>query len=74
MVGIFWIGNVINVGPLGRSQDRVLIAWTANCPVGGRDCTEVQTPRCEHDVSFVDSVSPRDVLNEMGQLLSSARG
>jgi ADP-heptose:LPS heptosyltransferase len=72
-VGVFWMGNVINAGPLGRSTDRVLIAWTAACPVCGVDCTREDLPRCEHDVSFVDSVSIDDVTTEMLDLLDAQR-
>jgi ADP-heptose:LPS heptosyltransferase len=72
-VGIFWMGNVINAGPLGRSNDRVLIAWTAACPVCGVDCTREDLPRCEHDVSFVDSVSVDDVSAETVDLLGTRR-
>lgn len=68
-VGIFWMGNVINAGPLGRTHDRVLISWTTACPVCGADCTREVLPRCAHDVSFVASVSTKDVLAETGDLL-----
>lgn len=69
-VGIFWMGNVINAGPLGRLHDRVLIAWTATCPVCGVDCTREDLPRCEHNVSFVSSVSTEDALREVVELIS----
>jgi ADP-heptose:LPS heptosyltransferase len=68
-IGIFWMGNVINAGPLGRFHDRVLIAWTAACPVCGIDCTREDLPRCEHDVSFVASVSTEEALREVEELI-----
>jgi ADP-heptose:LPS heptosyltransferase len=70
-VGIYWMGNVINAGPLGRLQDRVLISWTASCPVCGVDVTREDLPRCEHDDSFVASVTVEDVLKETRDLLKA---
>lgn len=69
-VGVYWMGNVINAGPLGRTRDRILISWTTHCPVCGADCTREDRPRCEHDVSFVDSVTVADVLAEAQNLLA----
>ncbi|MCM6772135.1 glycosyltransferase family 9 protein [Nocardia sp. CDC159] len=68
-IGVFWIGNVINAGPLGRSRDRILFSWTTRCPVCGRDCTDETAPRCEHDVSFVDDISLERLLTEVDELL-----
>jgi len=68
-VGVYWMGNVINAGPLGRSRDRILISWTTHCPVCGVDVTREDLPRCPHDVSFVDSVRVADVLAEAKELL-----
>jgi ADP-heptose:LPS heptosyltransferase len=69
-VGIFWIGNALTVGPLGRSRDRMLMSWTTHCPVCGRDCTHIDVPRCEHDVSFVADVTPAEVMDEVSEFLS----
>ncbi|MEU6185022.1 glycosyltransferase family 9 protein [Nocardia sp. NPDC047038] len=68
-VGIFWIGNVINAGPLGRARDRVLMSWTTACPLCHRDCTDEELPRCPHDVSFVAGVRTRDVVRDIDDLL-----
>ncbi|WP_051020918.1 glycosyltransferase family 9 protein [Nocardia araoensis] len=68
-VGIFWIGNVINAGPLGRARDRVLMSWTTACPVCHRDCTDEELPRCPHDVSFVAGVRADDVRRDIDDLL-----
>lgn len=69
-VSVYWMGNVINAGPLSRSRDRVLISWTTSCPVCGVDCTREDLPRCEHNVSFVDSVSAGAVAAEVDDLLA----
>ncbi|MBF6327822.1 glycosyltransferase family 9 protein [Nocardia transvalensis] len=68
-IAVYWMGNVINAGPLGRSQDRVLISWTTHCPVCGADCTDETAPRCEHDDSFVATVTLEDMLAEVDDLL-----
>jgi ADP-heptose:LPS heptosyltransferase len=68
-VGIFWLGNALNAGSLGRAHHRVLLSWTTRCPVCGVDCTREDVPRCEHDVSFVAGVPVADALREVVELL-----
>jgi ADP-heptose:LPS heptosyltransferase len=72
--GIYWVGNVVNAGPLGRSRDRVQIAFTTACPVCGVDITQVgwTAERCEHDVSIVADVPPGAVLADVRSLLGDA--
>jgi ADP-heptose:LPS heptosyltransferase len=69
-VGIYWIGNAFNAGPLGRARHRMFMSWTLHCPVCGRDCTKRDTPRCGHDVSFVADVPVDEVLEEVRELLN----
>ena len=71
-VGIFWIGNMINAGPLTRGRHRVQLSWTTHCPVCGRDATQVgwTAPRCEHDVPFVADVSVDAVYEDVRALAS----
>ncbi len=57
-VGIFWCGNLINAGPVTRARDRPAISWQLDCPVCGVNCI---TGSCEHDASFVTSVSVEEV-------------
>lgn len=68
-VGVFWIGNLINAGPLTRERHRVHLGWTTRCPVCDVDCTQ-SAPRCEHDVSFVADVPWRGVLESALDLLA----
>lgn len=68
-VSVYWMGNVINAGPLGRSRHRVHIAWTSQCPVCGADCTDETAPRCGHDDSFVGRVSTEAVLADVTEFL-----
>jgi ADP-heptose:LPS heptosyltransferase len=68
-VAVYWMGNVINAGPLGRSRHRVHISWTSACPVCGADSTDETAQRCEHDVSFVAGVPTGPVLTDVMELL-----
>jgi ADP-heptose:LPS heptosyltransferase len=68
-VGIFWIGNLVNAGPMGRRRDRPQVSWRAACPVCGR---EVRGGRCGHDVSFVADVDVTDVVAAARSLLGAA--
>ncbi|RNE62403.1 glycosyltransferase family 9 protein [Cryobacterium tepidiphilum] len=61
-VGIYWVGNLINAGPLTRAHQRALVSWTNRCPECDIDVTQSGAERCEHDVSFVTDVSVRDAL------------
>ena len=60
-VGVYWFGNVVNAGALGRSRHRLQLAWTTHCPVCGVDVTEPgwTAERCPHDASFVADVARR---------------
>jgi ADP-heptose:LPS heptosyltransferase len=74
-VGIFWVGNVINAGPLGRGEHRIQMSWTTRCPVCGRDSSQVgwTAPRCTHDVSFVADVDADSVYLDACALLRGSR-
>lgn len=67
-VGIFWIGNLVNAGPLTRERQRALVSWTTTCPVCGVDVTRSGAERCEHDVSFVADVTVEDVADAVEAL------
>jgi ADP-heptose:LPS heptosyltransferase len=71
-IGMFWVGNVINAGPLGRGEHRAHLSWTTRCPVCGRDATQVgwTAERCEHDVSFVAEIDPAAVYTDAVSLLA----
>lgn len=71
-VSVYWVGNLINAGPLTRTRDRVHLGWTTDCPtcsasqVGGVD------ERCEHDPSFVADVRVDDVYADVATLLTTS--
>ena len=69
-VRILWTDNAFNFSPLGRSRDRILVSWTARCPVCGRDCSATNGSRCTHDVSFVSEIPTTAVFDEIADLLS----
>ena len=66
-VGLFWVGNLINAGPLGRSLHRAHLAWATHCPECGSDLTQVgyTSVRCPHDPSLLASIRPADVLADL---------
>ena len=68
-VGVFWVGNLVNVGPLTRRRHRVLVSFQMRCPTCGQ---EQDGSRCEHDESFVANVSVDDVRAQALDLLTDA--
>lgn len=72
-VGIYWFGNVINAGAMGRTRHRVHMSWVSVCPVCGADVTQVgwTAQRCEHDDSFVAAVDPAAVSADVAELLTA---
>jgi len=58
-VGLYWAGNVINAGPLGRALHRLHVSWVTRCPVCGADVTQVgwTAERCPHDASLLAEIS-----------------
>jgi ADP-heptose:LPS heptosyltransferase len=73
-VGVYWIGNVINAGAMGRSLHRVHFSWVARCPVCGVDVRQVgwTAERCEHDDSFVAAVQPDAVYADVAELRATS--
>jgi ADP-heptose:LPS heptosyltransferase len=68
-VGIYWIGNLINAGPLTRARHRPLASFQVTCSVCGMANTEES---CGHEASFVTDV-PRDKVVEAALELAGAR-
>ncbi|MGX9898795.1 glycosyltransferase family 9 protein [Arthrobacter sp. SA17] len=66
-VGIYWAGNVINAGALGRSLHRIHASWTTKCPSCGIDVTQVgwTAPRCSHNDSLVEEVAVTAVYEDV---------
>lgn len=70
-VGIFWVGNVTNAGPIARTGDRVLISWCTECPSCGSDLIDETQVRCAHEESIVNTVPVEAVRAEVDDLLSA---
>lgn len=72
-VGIYWVGNVINAGALGRMLHRVHLAWTTQCVTCGVDVTQVgwTAERCEHDDSHVQQIQPDAVYDDVRDLTAT---
>ena len=73
-VGVYWIGNVINAGAIGRTLHRVHFSWVTHCPVCGVDVTQVgwTAERCEHDDSIVAAVQPGAVYADVAELRATS--
>ncbi|MHA7238420.1 glycosyltransferase family 9 protein [Arthrobacter sp. TMS1-12-1] len=73
-VGVYWIGNVINAGAVGRTLHRVHFSWVTHCPVCGVDVTQVgwTAERCEHDDSLVAAVQPGAVYADVAELRATS--
>ncbi len=67
VVGIYWLGNLVEAMPLQQHRHRAVWATDARCPVCKRPNLE---ERCEHDVSFVGSVEVERVLAMAEELLT----
>lgn len=69
---VFWVGNLINGGPLTRADHRVQLGWTTRCPVCQRDSTQIgwTAERCEHDVSFVQDVTVDALYDDVASLVA----
>lgn len=68
-VGVYWVGNVVNAGPLTRRRHRVGVSFRTACPVCG---AEQGTGRgCAHDPSFVADVPVGAVLSDTLELLAT---
>lgn len=69
-VGLFWVGNLINAGPLGRGLHRVQLSWVTRCPECGADLTQVgwTASRCVHDISVLTGISPAEVHADVRDL------
>ena len=71
-VGLFWLGNLINAGPLGRGRHRTHMSWVTHCPECGADVTQVgwTAERCEHDPSFLAGIEPAAVCADIRALMA----
>ena len=73
-VGIYWAGNLIMAGALGRTVHRVHMSWMTHCPVCGSDLTQVgwTAERCEHEFPLTEQIRPEDVYSDVRQLRATS--
>ncbi|QTG81176.1 glycosyltransferase family 9 protein [Arthrobacter crystallopoietes] len=73
-VGIYWAGNLIMAGALGRTVHRVHMSWMTHCPVCGSDVTQVgwTAERCEHEFPLTEQIRPEDVYSDVRQLRATS--
>ena len=66
-VGLYWVGNAINAGPLGRILHRVHLSWATQCPECGTDITQVgwTASRCAHDTSLLAGIGATGVYQDV---------
>jgi len=57
-VGIYWLHNLYESGPLTQDRHRAALSIRVHCPVCG---AENLRSRCEHNASFVDDVREEEV-------------
>ena len=71
-IGIYWIGNLINAGPLFRHWHRAHISWRLDCPVCQTPAVlddGTGMPRCPHNDSFVADVPVEGVIDDARDLM-----
>ncbi|MDR6988694.1 ADP-heptose:LPS heptosyltransferase [Paenarthrobacter nitroguajacolicus] len=73
-VGIFWVGNVLNAGPRGRSLHRIHMSWVTSCPRCGADVTQVgwTAPHCGHDDTLIEGIAVADVVQDVLDLTATS--
>lgn len=73
-VGIYWVGNLIMAGALGRTLHRVHLSWTTHCPQCGADLTQVgwTAPHCGHEFALTEQVRAEDVYADLAQLRATS--
>lgn len=67
-VGIYWIGNLFNSGPLARARHRHASSVRMECPECGQNCWNVQ---CGHTASFVADIAVETVRAQALSLFTS---
>jgi ADP-heptose:LPS heptosyltransferase len=74
-VGVYWVGNMINAGPITRRLHRTALSWRTHCPVCAVDCTgdsshaRSAAARCAHNPSFLDGITVEEVWTNVDDLL-----
>lgn len=75
-VGLYWAGNLLNWGPLTRSNHHPVVAWAMECPhchIIPNDPYpfEPLTKTCSHKYSFIEDISVEEVLHAVVHFLKA---
>jgi ADP-heptose:LPS heptosyltransferase len=70
-VGIYWLTNLFESGPLRQDIHRPALSVRMHCPVCGAENLKT---RCDHDVSFVNDVPLEEVESIAMDLFSTTSG
>ena len=71
-VGIYWVGNAILAAPSTRTHHMLELSWVLNCRICGVSIIDKALGKagsCTHQVSFVNAIPIRTVINDCSQLL-----
>lgn len=73
-VGLYWAGNVIAAGAMGRTLHRIHMSWMTTCATCGVDITQVgwTAERCEHNESLLQSIQPETVYPDVRELMATS--
>jgi ADP-heptose:LPS heptosyltransferase len=77
VVGLFWVGNMINCAGVYRTRYRPLVSWTLRCPqCGGTADPDVRQdrggmPSCDHRVTYLTDIGVSEVVEAALDLLAS---
>jgi ADP-heptose:LPS heptosyltransferase len=74
-IGLYWLPNVINWGPMTNRLHRTVISYELHCPVCGSIPVnpwpfEPQNKGCKHLVSFIKDISVKEVYSNIKDLIS----
>lgn len=65
-LGIYWVGNLINAGPLTLARHQYHVSWRLDCPECGTNCI---SSRCGHTASFVKDIASEEAIRSAKSLL-----
>ncbi|HSU50452.1 MAG TPA: glycosyltransferase family 9 protein [Segetibacter sp.] len=77
-IGFYWAPNLINWGPITRTNHRPLISWKMECPICGIVPNdpypfEPKSDTCDHAVSFVRDITIEQVIEAVESLLPAPK-
>ncbi|WP_433073686.1 glycosyltransferase family 9 protein [Dactylosporangium sp. CA-052675] len=74
-VGLYWIGNTVNAGPVEQHRHRALLSWAMRCPRCGADRTAElypardNGPGCDHRDPYLTDIPVAEAVAALRDLL-----